>query len=147
LNYDFTASEKRILDIHLLEEWINEAYENAKLFKEKVKIWHDKSIQKRGFKEGHLVLFFNSHFKFPARKLLSKCKRPIMVQQVYHSGALRLRGDIKGKPHVINGQHLKHYISIEKIIGYVEKVYLTSPERDISRKEGPKNRPHGMCTS
>ena len=29
-----------------LDEWRTEAYENAKLFKEKVKRWHDKRIQK-----------------------------------------------------------------------------------------------------
>jgi hypothetical protein len=48
LNFDFkNAKEKRILDIYLLEEWINKAYENAKMFKERIKIWHDKRIQKR----------------------------------------------------------------------------------------------------
>ena len=31
------------------DEWISEAYENAKLFKEKVKRWHDKRILKREF--------------------------------------------------------------------------------------------------
>jgi hypothetical protein len=45
LNYDFKiAGEKRILDIHLIEEWRNEAYENANLLKENVKTWHDKRI-------------------------------------------------------------------------------------------------------
>lgn len=39
LNFDFkTTGEKRILDLNLLDEWRNEAYESAKLFKEKVKI-------------------------------------------------------------------------------------------------------------
>ena len=38
LNFDFkTAGEKRILDINLLDKWRNEAYESARLFKEKVK--------------------------------------------------------------------------------------------------------------
>jgi hypothetical protein len=35
-----------------------------KMFKEKIKIWHDKRIQKRGFKHGDQVLLFNSCFKF-----------------------------------------------------------------------------------
>jgi len=38
-------------------------YENAKLFKEKVKRWHDKRIQKYEFKVGENVLLYNSHFK------------------------------------------------------------------------------------
>jgi hypothetical protein len=35
----------------------------------------------------------------------------------YHSIALRLRGDIKGKPHVVNGQHLKHYLAGQIFVG------------------------------
>jgi hypothetical protein len=39
LNFEFkTTGKKRILDLHLLDEWRNEAYESARLFKEKVKI-------------------------------------------------------------------------------------------------------------
>ena len=45
LNYDFKlAGEKRLFDISSLDEWRTQAYENAKLFKEKVKRWHDKRI-------------------------------------------------------------------------------------------------------
>jgi hypothetical protein len=73
LNFEFkTASEKRVLDLHLLDEWRNEAYESVRLFKEKVKIWHDKKIKKIEFKFGDEVLLFNCHFKFSACKLMSK---------------------------------------------------------------------------
>src|SRR3954465_5335268 len=42
LNRDFKlAGKKRLLDLSSLDEWRNEAYENARLFKEKVKQWHD----------------------------------------------------------------------------------------------------------
>ena len=38
LNYDFKlAGEKRLFDISSLDEWRTQAYESAKLFKEKVK--------------------------------------------------------------------------------------------------------------
>ena len=44
LNYDFKlAGEKRLFDISSLDEWRTQAYENAKLFKERVKRWHDES--------------------------------------------------------------------------------------------------------
>ena len=57
LNYDFKlAGEKRLFDISSLNEWRTQAYENAKLFKEKVKRWHDKRTQKRDFKVGEYVL-------------------------------------------------------------------------------------------
>ena len=38
LNYDFKlAGEKRLFDTSSLDEWRTQAYENAKLFKEKLK--------------------------------------------------------------------------------------------------------------
>ena len=47
LNYDFKlVGEKRLFDISSLDEWRTQAYENAKLFKEKVKRQHDKRIRK-----------------------------------------------------------------------------------------------------
>ena len=50
LNYDFKlADEKMLFDISSLDEWRTQAYENTKLFKEKVKRWHDKRIQKHEF--------------------------------------------------------------------------------------------------
>ena len=73
LNYDFKlAGEKRLFDISSLDEWRTQAYENAKLFKEKVKRWHDKRIQKRDFNVGDYVLLYNSRLRFFAGKLLSK---------------------------------------------------------------------------
>ena len=65
LNYDFKlADEKRLFDTSSLDEWRTQAYENAKMFKEKVKIWHDKRIQKHEFNVGDYVLLYNSRFRF-----------------------------------------------------------------------------------
>ena len=45
LNSDPVLTGKtRLLKLSSLEEWRNEAYENARLFKKKVKRWHDKRI-------------------------------------------------------------------------------------------------------
>jgi hypothetical protein len=61
-------------------------------------------------------------------KLISKWSGPYKIQEVYRSGALRLKGDIKGIPHTINGQHLKHYLAGQKFVGNVEEVSYTSPD-------------------
>ena len=51
LNYDFKlAGEKRLFDISSLGEWRTQAYENAKLFKEKVKRWQIKEFKSVGSK-------------------------------------------------------------------------------------------------
>ena len=41
--------------------------------------------------------------------------------------------DMKGKPHVVNGQRLKHYIAGKSFIGTVEKLNLQTPEEVIER--------------
>lgn len=73
LNFDLSkAGESRILQLHELDEFRNFAYENAKNFKEKTKKWHDKKIQNREFREGQLVLLFNSRLKLFPGKLKSR---------------------------------------------------------------------------
>ena len=51
LNCDFQAAkEKRLLQMNKLEELRNEAYNNAKIYKEKTKKWHDQKIMRKEFK-------------------------------------------------------------------------------------------------
>ena len=47
-----------------LEEMRLTAYESSKLYKEKVKKYHDKKLLKKDFKLGQQVLLFNSRLKF-----------------------------------------------------------------------------------
>ena len=61
LNMDSkVVGEKRILQLSELEVSRNEAYENAKIYKEKTKAWHDKHIVRKEFESGQRVLLFNS---------------------------------------------------------------------------------------
>ena len=42
LNFDFkTAREERLLQLSELEELRNEAFDNARIYKDKTKKWHD----------------------------------------------------------------------------------------------------------
>ncbi len=61
LNFDLkTADGKRLLQLIELEEIRRNAYENARIFKDKIKRWHNKHISRKEIKEGELVLLFNS---------------------------------------------------------------------------------------
>ena len=65
-----------------LDEWRSEAYENAKLFKEKVKRWHDKRILKREFNIGDKVLLYRSCLRYFAGKLQigrASCRERVYV--------------------------------------------------------------------
>src|SRR3954470_8833659 len=53
------AGEKCLMNLTSLDEWISEAYESAKMFKEKVKKWHDKRILKSEFNVGDKVLLLD----------------------------------------------------------------------------------------
>ena len=91
LNRDFKlAGEKRLLNLSSLDEWRSEAYENAKLFKEKVKRWHDRRILKREFHVGEKVLLYSSRPRFFAGKLLSKWEGPYVIVEVFRSGAIKI---------------------------------------------------------
>ena len=46
------AGEKRMLQLNELDEFRNEAYENARIYKEKTKAWHDKHIARKEFEAG-----------------------------------------------------------------------------------------------
>ena len=140
LDYDFKlAGEKRLFDISSLDEWRTQAYENAKLFKEKVKRCHDKRIQKREFQVGEYVLLYNSHFRFFAGKLLSKWEGPYVIEEVYRSGAIKINNGEGTNPKVVNGQRIKHYISGTPINIESNIIQTLTPEEHI--KESFRNTP------
>ena len=62
-----------------LEELRNEAYDNARIYKEKTKRWHDQSILRREFKAGEQFLLYNSRLKLFPRKLKSRWNGPYIV--------------------------------------------------------------------
>jgi hypothetical protein len=76
------------------------------LFKEKVKRWHDKRIQKWEFKVGEYVLLYNSRFRFFAGKLLSKWEGPYIIEEVYRSRAIKISNSEGTNPRVVNGKEL-----------------------------------------
>ena len=61
------AGEKQILQLSELDEFRNEAYENARIYKEKTIAWHKKHIVRKEFEPGQQVFLFNSRLKlFPS---------------------------------------------------------------------------------
>ena len=77
----------------------------------KVKRWHDKRIQKREFNVGDYVLLYNSRLRFFTGKLLSIWEGPYVIEEVYHSGAIKINNFEGTNPKVVNGERIKHYIS------------------------------------
>ena len=89
LNCDFQAAkEKRLLKINELEELRNEAYDNARIYKDKTMKWHDQKIMRRKFKAGEQVLLYNSKLKLFPRKLKSRWSGPYTVAASTPFGAV-----------------------------------------------------------
>lgn len=109
LNFDPKISgEHRILQLHELEEWRHEAFENAKLYKERTKQWHDQKIIHKTFDEGQMVLLYNSRLRLFPGKLKSRWSGPFRVVRVFISGAVELIAK-DGSSFIANGQRLKIY--------------------------------------
>jgi hypothetical protein len=51
---------KRKMQLSELDEWREKAYHNSKIYKERVKRWHEKRIKKKEFAPRDKVLLFNS---------------------------------------------------------------------------------------
>ncbi|XP_048231604.1 uncharacterized protein LOC125370406 [Ricinus communis] len=91
LNFDSQmAGEKRLLQLNELEEIRLDAYESSRLYKENTKRWHDKGILRREFKEGDLVLIFNSRLKLFPGKLRSRWSGPFRISKVFPYGSIEL---------------------------------------------------------
>ena len=55
-----------------LEELRNEVYDNAMIYKDKTKKWHDQRILRREFKIGELILLYNSRLRIFPEKVKSR---------------------------------------------------------------------------
>ena len=89
-----------------------DAFQSAKLYKERAKKWHDQRIMNRNFKVGEKVLLFNSIAKLFPGKLVSRLSRLFEVVEVTPFGAVRLR--VKRGDFLVNAQRIKHYFE-EKV--------------------------------
>lgn len=109
LNSNMQAvGENRLLQLNEMDEFRSHAYENAKIYKERTKKWHDKHITKGEFVEGERVLLYNSRLRLFPGKLRSRWSGPFTVTQVFPSGTIEISHEKKGT-FKVNGQRFKHY--------------------------------------
>lgn len=110
LNFDLKeAGERRLVQVNELDEFRLLAYENAKIYKEKTKKWHDKKIVLREFAPGQLVLLYNSRLRLFPGKLKSRWSGPFKVKRVFLHGAVEVENQVTKNIFTVNGQRLKLY--------------------------------------
>ena len=118
--------EKRMLQLSELDEFCNEAYENARKYKEKKKAFHDKHIMRKEFEAGQRALLFNSRLKLFPGKLKSRWSGPFTETQVFQHGGAEIMHPEKGT-FKVNIQRLKPYFGGE-INANKKTIPLSIPE-------------------
>ncbi|XP_039140508.1 uncharacterized protein LOC120277724 [Dioscorea cayenensis subsp. rotundata] len=110
MNFDLSKSgEQRVLHLNEIDKWRMKAYENARIYKERIQKWHDEYIKNlKDFKVGDLVLLFNSCLRLFPGKLKSRWFDPYRVTKALPHGAIEITHPEKGILKV-NGHRLKPY--------------------------------------
>ncbi|CAN6716294.1 unnamed protein product [Malus baccata var. baccata] len=130
-NFDYKdAGIARKLQLNELEELRNEAYENAKIYKERTKLYHDKAILRKEFHQGMKVLLYDSRLRLFPGKLKSRWVGPFKVLQTFPHGAVEIENMKNGTSFKVNGQRLKPYlekVEEEQVYQVVDFLEFTTP--------------------
>jgi hypothetical protein len=104
------ASSLHKLQLNELEEIRNEAYENSRIYKERMKVFHDKNILRKSFEPSQKVLLYNSRLHLFPGKLRSRWTGPFIVKNVYPYGTVEIENPRNGNIFKVNGQLLKPFL-------------------------------------
>ena len=125
LNFDLDkAGEKRMLELNELDELRNEAYENARIYKERTKFYHDKALIHKNLVPGMKVLLFNSRLKLFPGKLRTRWSGPVEILNVYPHGAVELINPQSQETFKVNGQRVKPYFETISEVKVIEDLML-----------------------
>ncbi|RDY00166.1 Gag-Pol polyprotein, partial [Mucuna pruriens] len=105
-----------------------EAYENSRIYKQRVKQFHDRQILRKEFHVGQKVLLFKSRLRLIAGKLRSKWDGPFIITKVFPYGAVELQDELTRSTFQVNEKQLKiFHESPTTIVGEVESISLVEP--------------------
>ncbi|CAN6695193.1 unnamed protein product [Malus baccata var. baccata] len=108
MNLEEAGSQRR-LQLNQLDEIRREAYDNASIYKQKTKAFHDNKIRGKSFSIGQKVLLFNSRLRLFPGKLRSKWIGPFLITNVSSYGAIQIQSLKTGHEFQVNGHRLKPY--------------------------------------
>lgn len=123
LNFDQNQARiKRKVQLNELDELGLQAYESLKLYKERVKRYHDSKILPNDFRAKQIVLLFNSRLRLFPRKLKSKWSGSFRIKEVKPYGAIKLEDLVSQATWTVSGQRVKIYLG-----GDVDRLATTIP--------------------
>ena len=107
------AGKHRLLQLQELQELRRDAYENAEIYKEKTKAFHDRNIRRRTFHVNEKVWLYNSRINLFPGKLRSRWDGPYMVVKSFDNGSVLISDPKSGKQFKVNWHRLKPYLTAE----------------------------------
>ncbi|RDY09144.1 hypothetical protein CR513_06543, partial [Mucuna pruriens] len=119
LAYD-QVGEQRKFQLQELDELRLEAYDNSKIYKQK--------ILRKDFHVGQRVLVFNSRLKLIAGKLRSRWDGSFVIINIFPHGAVQLKDEQSNCTFQVNGHQIKpFYQGLAPIAGDMEIISLREP--------------------
>ena len=122
-----------MLQLNELDELWRESYENSRIYKERLKLFHDKAIARKAFKPNQKVLLYSSRLHIFLGKLRSRWTGPFIVKVVYPYGAVEIENLDTGKSFKVNGQRLKpfleHFDLQENSEDLIDLLYQDTPSK------------------
>ena len=111
LNFDLAqAGKQRLLQMNELDELRRESYESSRIYKERLKLFHDKNIVRKIFETDQKVLLYSSRLHMFPGKLRSRWTNPFIVKVVYPYGAVEIENPENGKTFKVNVQRLNPFL-------------------------------------
>ena len=86
-----------------LEEIWRDAYENSRISKELMKVFHDKKILRKSFEPSQKVLLYNSRLHLFPEKLRSRWTGLFIVKNVFPYGAIENKNPNNDNIFKVNG--------------------------------------------
>ena len=93
-----------------LDELRQESYESSRIYKERLKLFHDKTIVQKTFEPHQKVSLYSSRLHMFLGKLSSRWTGPFVVKVVYPYGAVEIENLENGKSFKVNGQRLNQFL-------------------------------------
>ena len=113
-----------------LDELRRESYESSRIYKERLKLFHDKNIVRKTFEPHQKVLLYSSRLHIFPGKLRSRWTGPFIVKVVYPNSAMEIENQKNGKIFKANDQRLKSFL--ENFDRYESSEELVDPlYRDV----------------
>ena len=131
-NSDLTqAGKQRLLQLNELDELRRESYESSRIYKERLKSFHDKTISRKTFEPNQKVLLYSSRLHLFPRKLHSRWTGPFIVKIIYPYGSVEIENPETRKSFKVNGQRLKPFLELfnhqEISADLVDPLYQDTP--------------------